>query len=88
MEAGACERSQFFQMAKQLLTQEKIENMIQQLDQASCAMDNVFVGTSDARTGVYDCQECFTKQDIKTLKKAADLISKLRESFDGTRKQR
>ena len=75
-------------MAKQLLTQERVDNIIQQLDQASCAMDNLFVGTTDARTGIYDCQECFTKRDIETIRKAAHLIGNLRESFDGTRKQR
>ena len=85
---GACERPQFFQMAKQLLTQEQVENVHQQLDHAACAMDNLFVGTEDARTGIHDCIPCFTKQDIKILTKAAELTYKLRDSFDGTRKQR
>ena len=75
-------------MAKPILHSNQIEDIENLLGYAACALDNLFVGLQEHPTGIRDCPECFTKNDIKLFEKAHDRIWKLKNSFDGTRKQR
>ena len=75
-------------MARQILTPEQVENVKDLLGYVDCAIDNLFAGLQDAPTGIYDCPECFTKRDIKVIERAGDVVQRLRDNFDGTRKQR
>ena len=74
--------------SKPVLTEEQIDSMKNLLGYTSCALDNLFVGLQEHPTGIHDCQECFTKSDIKSIEKAFGVIRKAREEFDGSRKQR
>ena len=72
---------------KAILQKEQIESVRELSSYASCALENLFVGLQDEPTGIQDCEECFTKSDIKSIGKALTVIRRIRENFDGTRKQ-
>ena len=75
-------------MAKQILTEDEVFDVHDLLTAASCQLDNLFAGTNETPTGINGNEQCFTKSDINTLHKAADVIDRLLKTFDGTRKQR
>ena len=68
-------------MSKPIINEQQVSEVKELLGFTSCALDNLFVG-------LHDVTECFTKKDLKTIRKAFELISDLRESFDGSRKQK
>ena len=70
------------------MTEQQVNDIHQLIGTAACALDNLFGGTAEYPTGINAVKKAFTKNDLKTLHKAADLLDRLGYSFDGTRKQR